>query len=109
MLQVRARSHNFDRCEDDILDISSGVLHIACGSLVPESISRDSLEHAKVLLQVDRKFILVVAGGILVAIDQSSVEPEKYRDLNKSREANSSGNPQKSGNKPRPPHSNTGG
>lgn len=55
---------------DDILDISSGMLHLAGNSLVPESISRDTLQDAKVLLQVDRKFILATAGEILIAIDQ---------------------------------------
>jgi len=38
--------------------------------LIPESISKDILENARVLLQLDRKFIPVMAGEILVIIDQ---------------------------------------
>uniref|UniRef100_A0A1D1ZIW5 DNA mismatch repair protein Mlh3 n=1 Tax=Anthurium amnicola TaxID=1678845 RepID=A0A1D1ZIW5_9ARAE len=74
LVQGSVRSHNVSACDDEVLDISSGLLHLAGSSLVPESISRDALEDAKVLLQVDRKFIPVTAGGILVAIDQHAAD-----------------------------------
>lgn len=68
------KPQNFpDRDEDEILDISSGLLHLA-GPLVPESISKDSLESAKVLPQLDRKFIPIMAGGILAIIDQHAAD-----------------------------------
>lgn len=56
--------------ESHILDISSGFLHLAGDSLVPESINKNCLGNAKVLQQVDKKFIPVVAGGTLAVIDQ---------------------------------------
>lgn len=56
-------------CRNNILDISSG-LHLAGDSLIPETISKKFLEDAKVLHQVDKKFIPVVAGRTLVVIDQ---------------------------------------
>ena len=56
--------------ESNILDISSGFLHLAGDSLVPESINKNFLSNAKVLQQVDKKFIPVVAGGTLAVIDQ---------------------------------------
>ena len=56
--------------QDNILDISSGLLHLAGDSLIPESINKSCLEDAKVLQQVDKKFIAVVAGGTLAVIDQ---------------------------------------
>lgn len=69
-LQDGSKSHNLPEREDEILDISSGILHLAGGSLVPDSISKEHLESAKVLPQLDRKFIPVVADGILAIIDQ---------------------------------------
>ena len=54
----------------DILDISSGILHLAGNSLVPRSITKNCLQDAKVLQQVDKKFIPVVADGTLAIIDQ---------------------------------------
>lgn len=60
--------------KDDILSISSGLLHLSSGSLIPESISKDCLENARVLLQLDRKFIPVMAGDILVIIDQHAAD-----------------------------------
>ena len=56
--------------EDAILDVSSGILHLAGDSLVPKSINKNCLEDAKVLLQVDKKFIPVVFSGVLAIIDQ---------------------------------------
>ncbi|OWM79247.1 hypothetical protein CDL15_Pgr003419 [Punica granatum] len=60
--------------ESNILDISSGFLHLAGDSLVPKSISKDCLFNAKVLQQVDKKFIPVVGGGALVVIDQHAAD-----------------------------------
>lgn len=56
--------------QNNILDISSGFLHLAGDSLIPETISKKCLEDAKVLHQVDKKFIPVVAGRTLAVIDQ---------------------------------------
>lgn len=55
---------------NDILDISSGLLHISGDSLVPELINKDCLHNARVLYQVDKKFIPVMANGRLMIIDQ---------------------------------------
>ncbi|KAG2695162.1 hypothetical protein I3843_07G002300 [Carya illinoinensis] len=60
--------------ESHILDISSGFLHLAGDSLVPESINKNCLGNAKVLQQVDKKFIPVVAGGTLAVIDQHAAD-----------------------------------
>ncbi|GKV30207.1 hypothetical protein SLEP1_g39048 [Rubroshorea leprosula] len=60
--------------QDNILDISSGFLHLATDSLVPESINKNCLENAKVLQQVDKKFIPIVAGGTLAVIDQHAAD-----------------------------------
>lgn len=57
-----------------VLDIASGFLHLAGDSLVPTSISRNCLENARVLQQVDKKFIPVVAGGTLAVIDQHAAD-----------------------------------
>ncbi|XP_043810058.1 DNA mismatch repair protein MLH3 isoform X3 [Manihot esculenta] len=65
--------HNIDN-QHDILDISSGFLHLAGNSLVPESLHRNCLEDAKVLQQVDKKFIPIVAGGMLAVIDQHAAD-----------------------------------
>ena len=54
----------------DILDISSGFLHLAADSLVPESINKNCLKDCRVLQQVDKKFIPVMAGQTLAVIDQ---------------------------------------
>lgn len=53
-----------------MLDVSSGILHLAGDSLVPESINKNFLEDAQVLQQVDKKFIPVVGSGVLAIIDQ---------------------------------------
>ena len=54
----------------NVLDISSGILHLAGDSLIPQSITKNCLQDAKVLQQVDKKFIPVVADGTLAIIDQ---------------------------------------
>lgn len=59
--------------QSDILDISSGFLHLAADSLVPNSINKNSLEDAKVLQQVDKKFIPIVADSTLAVIDQVQI------------------------------------
>ncbi|PIA46727.1 hypothetical protein AQUCO_01500339v1 [Aquilegia coerulea] len=60
--------------QNDILDISAGLLHLGGGSVVPESITKDCLEDAKVLLQLDKKFIPIVAGATLAVIDQHAAD-----------------------------------
>ncbi|KAJ8771069.1 hypothetical protein K2173_023394 [Erythroxylum novogranatense] len=60
--------------QHDILDISSGFLHLAGNSLVPGSIHRNYLDDAKVLQQVDKKFIPIVAGKALSLIDQHAAD-----------------------------------
>ncbi|KAF8011198.1 hypothetical protein BT93_J1726 [Corymbia citriodora subsp. variegata] len=57
-----------------VLDIASGFLHLAGDSLVPTSIHRNCLVKARVLQQVDKKFIPVVAGGTLAVIDQHAAD-----------------------------------
>lgn len=56
--------------QSNILDISSGLLHLAGDLLVPESINKNCLEDAIVLQQVDKKFIPIVAGRTLAVVDQ---------------------------------------
>nr|XP_034889821.1 DNA mismatch repair protein MLH3 isoform X1 [Populus alba] len=58
----------------NILDISSGFLHLAGNLLVPESIHKNCLQDARVLNQVDKKFIPIVAGGTLAVIDQHAAD-----------------------------------
>lgn len=65
--------HNSFEQSDNILDISSGILHLSGSSLVPESIDKDCLQDARVLLQLDRKFIPIMASGTLIIIDQVSI------------------------------------
>ncbi|KAL7244437.1 hypothetical protein ACSBR1_016648 [Camellia fascicularis] len=65
--------HNLHN-ESNILDVSSGILHLAGDSLVPESINKNCLEDAKVLQQVDKKFIPIVGGGVLAIIDQHATD-----------------------------------
>lgn len=67
--QTRDKSLDF-HSQDDILDISSGLLHLAGDLLVPETISKNYLENARALPQVDKKFIPVVDGRTLAVIDQ---------------------------------------
>lgn len=58
----------------NVLDISSGILHLAGDSLIPQSITKNCLQDAKVLQQVDKKFIPVVADGTLAIIDQHAAD-----------------------------------
>ncbi|XP_057448914.1 DNA mismatch repair protein MLH3 isoform X2 [Lotus japonicus] len=60
--------------QHNILDISSGFLHLAGDSLIPETISKKCLDDAKVLHQVDKKFIPIVAGRTLAIIDQHAAD-----------------------------------
>nr|XP_027073664.1 LOW QUALITY PROTEIN: DNA mismatch repair protein MLH3-like [Coffea arabica] len=62
------------RDHDCILDVSSGFLHLAGDSLIPSFIDKNCLKDAKVLPQVDKKFIPVVAGRILAIIDQHAAD-----------------------------------
>ncbi|KAK1324897.1 DNA mismatch repair protein MLH3 [Acorus calamus] len=71
----RGKSHKVTGHEVDILDVSSGPLHFAGGLLVPQSISRDYLLNATVLQQqLDKKFIPVMAGGVLAIVDQHAAD-----------------------------------
>ncbi|KAL0304778.1 UNVERIFIED_CONTAM: DNA mismatch repair protein MLH3 [Sesamum angustifolium] len=65
---------DYSKNQDTILDISSDILHLVGDPLVPKSIDRTSLEDAKVLNQVDKKFIAVVAGKTLAIIDQHAAD-----------------------------------
>lgn len=67
------KSHN-PKEEDTILDVSSGLLHLAGDLLVPQSINKKFLKDAKVLQQVDKKFIPVVGNGVLAIIDQHAAD-----------------------------------
>ncbi|VFQ70130.1 unnamed protein product [Cuscuta campestris] len=60
--------------QDAILDIASGILLLASDSLVPRSLDKNFLEGAKVLQQVDKKFIPIVAGRTLALIDQHAAD-----------------------------------
>ncbi|CAN6463949.1 unnamed protein product [Victoria cruziana] len=66
-------STSFD-CLDGVLNIASGLLYLSGCCLVPESIKKDYLEAAKVLQQVDRKFIPITDGGILAVVDQHAAD-----------------------------------
>uniref|UniRef100_A0A0E0IND2 MutL C-terminal dimerisation domain-containing protein n=1 Tax=Oryza nivara TaxID=4536 RepID=A0A0E0IND2_ORYNI len=48
--------------DDDVLSISYGPLHLSCSVLVPECIDKNCFEEARVLLQLDKKFIPVISG-----------------------------------------------
>ncbi|KAL0431017.1 UNVERIFIED_CONTAM: DNA mismatch repair protein MLH3 [Sesamum radiatum] len=65
---------DYNKNQDTVLDISSDILHLGGDPLVPKSIDRTSLEDAKVLNQVDKKFIAVVAGKTLAIIDQHAAD-----------------------------------
>ncbi|KAL0462407.1 UNVERIFIED_CONTAM: DNA mismatch repair protein MLH3 [Sesamum latifolium] len=65
---------DYSKNQDTVLDISSDILHLGGDPLVPKSIDRTSLEDAKVLNQVDKKFIAVVAGKTLAIIDQHAAD-----------------------------------
>ncbi|KAL6601611.1 hypothetical protein ACP70R_044831 [Stipagrostis hirtigluma subsp. patula] len=61
-------------CYDDVLSISSGTLHISCSSLVPEYVDKNCFEEARVLLQLDKKFIPVVSGEMILLVDQHAAD-----------------------------------
>ncbi|VAI20910.1 unnamed protein product [Triticum turgidum subsp. durum] len=61
-------------CYDDILNISSGPLHLSSSSLVPECIDKNCFEEARVLLQLDKKFIPVISGEMLLLVDQHAAD-----------------------------------
>ncbi|KAJ4898911.1 MUTL protein-like protein 3 [Raphanus sativus] len=72
--QVAKESHVLHD-QDSVLDICSGFLHLRSDeSLVPESINRQSLEDAKVLQQVDKKYIPIVACGTVAIVDQHAAD-----------------------------------
>ncbi|KAM6540464.1 hypothetical protein CsatB_004911 [Cannabis sativa] len=66
--------HHDIQNESSILDISSGFLHLAGDSLVPESINKNSLKEAIVLQQIDKKYIPIVAGKTLAVVDQHAAD-----------------------------------
>ncbi|XP_068646651.1 DNA mismatch repair protein MLH3 [Aristolochia californica] len=71
---VEHKLHTSTVHEVDVLDISTGLLHLSGGSLVPESINKDFLESPKVLQQLDKKFIPVISEGTLGIIDQHAAD-----------------------------------
>ncbi|XP_075091265.1 LOW QUALITY PROTEIN: DNA mismatch repair protein MLH3-like [Nicotiana tabacum] len=60
--------------QDTILNVTSGILHFVGNSLVPDTIDKNYLEGAKVLQQVDKKYIPIVAGTTLAIIDQHAAD-----------------------------------
>ncbi|KAG6387679.1 hypothetical protein SASPL_152871 [Salvia splendens] len=67
-------SSDIKRNQDGILNIFSDSLQLDGASLVPKSVERACLENAKVLEQVDKKFIAIVAGKTLAIIDQHAAD-----------------------------------
>ncbi|KAL1566679.1 DNA mismatch repair protein MLH3 isoform X1 [Salvia divinorum] len=67
-------SSDIKRNQDRILHIFSDSLQLDGASLVPKSVERACLENAKVLNQVDKKFIAIVAGKTLAIIDQHAAD-----------------------------------
>ncbi|CAN6175249.1 unnamed protein product [Urochloa humidicola] len=61
-------------CYDDVLSISSGTLHLSCNSLVPECVDKKCFEEARVLLQLDKKFIPVISGKTILLVDQHAAD-----------------------------------
>ncbi|KAF0905827.1 hypothetical protein E2562_008874 [Oryza meyeriana var. granulata] len=59
---------------DDVLSISSGPLHLSSSVLVPECIDKNCFEEARVLLQLDKKFIPVISGEVLLLVDQHAAD-----------------------------------
>ncbi|XP_027770217.1 DNA mismatch repair protein MLH3 isoform X1 [Solanum pennellii] len=60
--------------QDTVLNVTSGILHFLGDSLVPNTIDRNCLCGAKVLQQVDKKFIPIVGGTTLAIIDQHAAD-----------------------------------
>ena len=69
-MQVSNLPHGPYECYDDVLSISSGILHLSCNSLVPECVDKNCFEEARVLLQLDKKFIPVISGETILLVDQ---------------------------------------
>ncbi|CAM8905141.1 unnamed protein product [Rhodiola kirilowii] len=69
-LHHERKSHDLQ----DILDVSSDILHFSADLLVPKCIDKDCLMDAKVLQQVDKKFIPIVGRGIMAVIDQHAAD-----------------------------------
>ena len=62
--------HVPSECYNDVLSISSGPALLSCTSLVLECIDKNCFEEARVLLQLDKKFIPVISGELLLLVDQ---------------------------------------
>ncbi|KAL9690720.1 hypothetical protein QQ045_011128 [Rhodiola kirilowii] len=69
-LHHERKSHDLQ----DILDVSSDILQFSADLLVPKCIDKDCLMDAKVLQQVDKKFIPIVGRGIMAVIDQHAAD-----------------------------------
>lgn len=65
--------------KDNLLDLNSGCLYLATESLVPKSINKKCLTDSKVLQQVDKKFIPIIAGGTFAIIDQVCPLPAFFK------------------------------
>uniref|UniRef100_A0A0A9D1F7 MutL C-terminal dimerisation domain-containing protein n=1 Tax=Arundo donax TaxID=35708 RepID=A0A0A9D1F7_ARUDO len=72
--QHTAFPHGPFLCYDDVLSISSGTLHLSCSSLVPECVDKNCFEEARVLLQLDKKFIPVISGETILLVDQHAAD-----------------------------------
>ena len=68
-MQNSAGTENFNN-QYIVLSVTSGVLHFFGDSLVPDTINKNFPEGAKVLQQVDNKFIPIVASTALDITDQ---------------------------------------
>ncbi|KAG8057679.1 hypothetical protein GUJ93_ZPchr0002g25748 [Zizania palustris] len=66
--------HGPFECYDDVLSVSSGPLHLSCNVLVPECIDKNCFEEAKVLSQLDKKFIPIISGEALLLVDQHAAD-----------------------------------
>jgi hypothetical protein len=55
---------------NDILDVSAGILESRTKSLQPDMVTKESLQHSRVLQQVDTKFIAIVTQNVLLLVDQ---------------------------------------
>lgn len=55
---------------NDILHVSAVTLKSWSKSLQPDMVTKKSLQHARVLQQVDNKFIAIVAQNVLLLVDQ---------------------------------------
>ncbi|KAL5201189.1 hypothetical protein ABZP36_035543 [Zizania latifolia] len=66
--------HGPFECYDDVLSVSSGPLHLSCNVLVPECIDKNCFEEARVLLQLDKKFIPIISGEALLLVDQHAAD-----------------------------------